>query len=234
MRSELVEAFSGQGCAGEPLAWAVIEGVSEVACRYYERHEGLGVVAYRSGDGGRDHSGFDAILKAIYAQTNPIHRLGQLLAGRRVLWFDPDPAHNNRGRDLLRAAAAECGDPGDSFGERFVEARTLEDAWTLLSGIDRFDLVISHWGHGLYAGGRANGEELLRRLAGQRASGTAAAPVVIFSGGGDYEAANRRHALGLGAAELVSRWEDLIAVLERVLGETFGARGCSPRDRSYR
>ena len=47
--------------------------------------------------------------------------------------------------------------------------------------------------------------------------------MVIFSGGG-YEADNRRLALRLGAAELVSRWEDLIAVLERVLGPTFGGR----------
>ena len=76
LRSELVEAFAGSGRGGEPLAWAVIEGVSEVACRYYERHEGLGVVAYRSGDRGRDHAGFDAILKAIYDQTNPIQSTG--------------------------------------------------------------------------------------------------------------------------------------------------------------
>lgn len=225
LRSELVEAFSGQRSAEDPLAWAVIEGVSEVARRYYEEHEGLGVVAYRRRDGGRDHSGFDEILKAIYDRTNPIHRLGELLRGRRVLWLDPNPAHNNRGRDLLQAAAAECGDSGDAFGDRFVETRTLEDAWARLTGPGRFDLAISHWGHGLAAGGRANGEELLCRMAGLRAGGRVAPPVVIFCSGGDYEALNRRHALGLGAAELVSRWEHLLAVLERVLGETFAGRG---------
>jgi CheY-like chemotaxis protein len=220
LRSELVEAFSGRGYAGEPLAWAIIEGVSEVARRYYERHEGLGVITYRKGDAGGDHSGFDAILKAVYDQTNPVHRLGELLAGRRVLWFDPNPAHNNRGRDLLRAAAAECGDCGNAFGESFVEATTLEEAWDRLSAAGKFDLVISHWGHGM-CDGHANGEELLRRMAHLRAGGTAATPVVIFAGAGRYEALNRRQALGLGAAELVSRWEDLIAVLERVLAETF-------------
>lgn len=225
LRSELVEAFSGKGAAGDPLAWAVLEDVSEVACRYYERYEGLGVVAYRSGDGGRDHSGFDVILKAIYDQTNPIHRLGELLAGRRVLWFDPNPAHNNHGRDLLRAAAADCGDGGDAFGERFVETTTFDGAWSLLSAPGDFDLVISHWGHGAYGAGRANGEELLRRVSEQRATGRAAPPVVIFAGRGDFEAVNRRHALRLGAAEFVSRWEDLIAVLERVLGPTFSDRG---------
>jgi len=221
LRSELVEAFAGSGRGGEPLAWAVIEGVSEVACRYYERHEGLGVVAYCRGKAGRDHAGFDAILKAIYDETNPIHRLGELLAGRRVLWFDPNPAHNHRGRDLLRAASAECGDAGDAFGECFVEARTLDQAWLRLLSPGRIDLVVCHWGHGLAADGCANGEALLRRVAGLRAGGNNAAPVVIFSGGGEYEAVNRRRALDLGAAEFVSRWEDLIAVLERVLGETF-------------
>lgn len=224
LRSELVEAFSGSRSAGDPLAWAVLEDVSEVACRYYEQYEGLGVVGYRSADGGIDHSGFDAILKAIYDQTNPIHRLGELLAGRRVLWFDPNPDHNNRGRELLRAAAAESGDDADSFGERFVEATTLDKAWSLLSQAGKFDLVISHWGHGMYPDGRANGDELLRRVARLRADGTTAPPVVIFAGGGDFEVVNRRRALGLGAAELVSRWEDLIAVLERVLGATVSRR----------
>jgi hypothetical protein len=89
----------------------------------------------------------------------------------------------------------------------------------------RIDLVFCHWGHGLAAGGRANGEALLRRVAGLRAGGNNAAPVVIFSGGGEYESVNRYRALDLGAAEFVSRWEDLIAVLERVLGETFAGRG---------
>lgn len=221
LRSELVEAFSGSDAAGEPLAWAVLEDVSEVACRYYERYEGLGVIRYRSTNDGRDHGGFDAILKAIYDRTNPIHRLGELLTGRRVLWFDPNPAHNNRGRDLLRAAATEC---GDALGERFVEATTLDGAWRLLSSAGRFDLVISHWGHGMYGAGRANGEELLRRVAEKRAAGTTAPPVVIFAGAGEFEVVNRRRALELGAAELVSRWEDLIALLERVLGERFAGR----------
>jgi hypothetical protein len=227
LRSELVEAFTGRGATAEPMAWAVIEGVSEVACRYYERHEGLAVIAYRSADDGRDHRGFDAILKAIYDQTNPIHRLGELLSGRRVLWFDPNPDHNNRGRDLLRAASADCGDPADSFGERFIEARSLEQAWALLTEADRFDLVISHWGHGLGPDGRADGEELLCRISRLRAAGSAVAPVVIFSGGGEFEPINRRRALDLGAVELVSRWEDLMAVLERVLAQTFAGRANS-------
>jgi CheY-like chemotaxis protein len=142
------------------------------------------------------------------------------LSGRRVLWFDPNPAHNNRGLELLRAAAADCDDGGDAFSEHLVEALTLDEAWSRLSGQATFDLVVSHWGHGLYRDGRANGEELLRRLSQRRADGAPAAPVIVFAGG-RFEAENRRRALGLGAVEFVSRWEDLIAVLERVLGATF-------------
>ena len=75
----------------------------------------------------------------------------------------------------------------------------------------------------MYAPGIANGEELLRRAARLRADGIAVPPIVIFAGGG-FEATNRRRALELGAAEFVSRWEDLITVLERVLGETASRR----------
>lgn len=223
LRSELVEAFSVNGATTEPLAWAVIEGVSDVACQYYERHEGLGVVAYRAGANGTDHQGFDAILKAIYDRTNPVHRLGELLRGRRVLWFDPNPTHNNRGRELLRAAASDCGDDGErdvGCSAPLVEALTLDDACDQLSNPPAFDLVVSHWGHGLSPNGRANGEELLRRLSERRAAGTPTAPVIVFAGG-NFEADNRRCALRLGAVEFVSRWEDLIAALERVLGATF-------------
>lgn len=55
LRAELVEAFSGGEAKADPLVWAVIEGVSPVACRYYECHEGLGVVSYQARDGGKDH-----------------------------------------------------------------------------------------------------------------------------------------------------------------------------------
>lgn len=224
LRSELVEAFSGGQGSNEPLAWAVLENVSEIACRYYERYEGLGVIRYASGEGRRDHSGFDAILRTIYDRSNPVHRLGELLAGRRVLWFDPNPDHNNRGRELLTAAARETAGGETSFVQRFVEVTTLDDAWQRLAGNDDFDLVISHWGHGMYAQERANGEELLRRVAGRRARGEVLPPVVIFAGAGEFERVNRRRALSLGAAEFVSRWEDLIGVIERILSDTASGR----------
>jgi CheY-like chemotaxis protein len=104
--------------------------------------------------------------------------------------------------------------------ERLVEAQTLDAALSQLSRGPAFDLVVSHWGHGLSSNGRANGEALLRHLSEQRAAGVPTAPVIVFAGG-DFEAENRRRALRFGAVEFVSRWEDLLAVLERVLGATF-------------
>ena len=224
LRAELVEAFAS-GDAAQPLAWAVIAGVSEIACSYYARHEGLGVIAYQAGDGGRDHRGFDAILKSLYEQTNPIHRLGELLRGRRVLWFDPQPVHSNLGRELLRAAAADSGGLGIAPNHHLLEVLSLDETCArLFGGGERVDVVISHWGHGLFdtgdAGPDANGAELLRRISARRGAGLPAPPVVIFASP-EYAVDNRRRALSLGAAEYVATWEDLMGTLERLLGPPF-------------
>lgn len=219
LRSELVEAFSGRRGITDPIAWAVIEGVSEIAESYYRQHEGLGVIPYRAFANGTDHHQFDAILKAIYDRTNPVHRLGERLNGCRILWLDTHPDHNDLGRKLLRAAIKDCGDGTADFDERLKPATSVDAALDELSRNGPFDLVISHWGYGLYQG-RPNGEELLRRMAKNRAEGTPLPPVVIFASG-DHEAENRRRALSLGAAEFASQWEDLIALVERLLSETF-------------
>jgi hypothetical protein len=220
VRSELVEAFGGGGAAGEPLAWAIIEGVSEVACRYYERHEGLGVIPYTRDENG-GHGAFDDLLRSIYERTNPIHRLGQLLRNRRVLWFDPHPERNALGRALMHAAVVDCGEGGQTCLE---EVATFDEVQRCLAGPGTFDVVISHWGDGLQPDGRSNAEALLREVSAGRAEGHPVAPVLIFAGS-EHEAENRRRALTLGAAEYVSSWADLMAVLERTLAETVWTGG---------
>ena len=221
LRAELVEAFSGGDAQAEPLAWAVIEGVSPVACAYYQLHEGLGVVPYQAHDGGQDHREFDTLLRTLYEQTNPVHRLGQLLHGKRVLWFDPQPANNDLGKALLEAAVRESDDGGVDLGQRLVEITRLEEAWSYLTNGAPVDLVISHWGHGLYRGHpdgplEPNGVELLRRVSARRATGQRVAPVIIFAGS-EHHAENRRLALDLGAAEFVCRWEELMSRIETLL-----------------
>ncbi len=231
LRAELVEAFQGDDGAvrsaadARPLAWAVLEDVSDVARAYYERHEGLGVLPYRTAAGGTDHSGFDALLAQIYAQTNPVHRLGQLLSGRRVMWFDPSPANNELGRRLLLEAVRDVAGAGAKpRDEGLVAVTSLDAAVARLDDALPLDLVISHWGYGEGPGGRPNGEALLQAAAQRRAQGRGTAPVVIFAGP-DYEAENRRRALGLGAFAFTSDWQVLMGAIERVLGPVVRVRG---------
>lgn len=213
LRSELVEVFSSSDDNADPIAWAVIEGVSTVAIQYYKKHEGLGVIPYRAH--GSDHGEFDAILKAIFEKTNPVHRLGELLSGQRILWFDPQPDHNLLVHELFQSATKECGERGEDLKKRLVEVTSLEEAWSELENGNKFAVVISHWGHSLYQD-RPNGEELLRRLSKSRAEGKHMPPTIIFASG-DHEKENRETALSLGAVEFVSRWEDLIEITERLL-----------------
>lgn len=232
LRAELIEAFQTSAAATaempgdparldqlrRPLAWAVLEDVSEVACKYYERHEGLGVLPYRTGPDHADHSGFDAILAGIYGETNPVHRLGQLLQGRRLLWLDPSPEHNALARRLITAAVREVEGAAD-VGRHLVEVATCSEAVALLRqqpGV--FDMVLSHWGHGAGPDGMSNGEALLRAMAGLRATGQPVPPAMIFAGAG-HEAENRRRALQLGAIGFTSNWARLMAVIERVLAD---------------
>lgn len=224
LRAELVEAFQGGDARarpaehGSPLAWAVLENVSEVARAYYETHEGLGVLAYQTAAGGTDHSGFDQLLGRIYAETNPIHRLGQLLRGHRLMWFDTSPSNNELGRRLLTEAVRDAG--GNSLGipdDGLFEVADLGQAIRHLDAEPPFDLVISHWGHGQGPGGRPNGEMLLRAAAARRVQGRATVPIVIFAGV-QHAADNRRRALGLGALGFTSEWQVLMGFIERVLG----------------
>ena len=223
LRAELVEAFQGgerrgAGEAERPLAWAVLEDVSEVARAYYEKHEGLGVLPYRTGNGGRDHGGFDAILARIYSQTNPIHRLGRLLKGRRLMWFDPSPSFTELGRRLLTAAVEDVEGRSAGLSEHLVTITQRAEAVKRLADDPSLSLVITHWGYGMGPEGRANGEELLRAAAGHRALGKGVAPIVVFAGA-DHEAENRQRALQLGAVEFTSQWQMLMTVIDRVLAE---------------
>jgi hypothetical protein len=233
LRAELVEAFQTSETAvpgpvaghpalatrRRPLAWAVLEDVSDIARAYYERHEGLGVLPYVTGPGRGEHAGFDAILEQIYGETNPVHRLGQLLRGRRLLWLDPSPEHNALGRRLLNAAVAEVEGASADAGGHLVEVATVPDAVAVLRRPSPgCDFVVTHWGHGQGLGGQSNAETLLREVAAMRADGRAMPPVMVFAGAG-HEAENRTRALRLGAIGYTSDWAALMAVIERTLAE---------------
>jgi hypothetical protein len=233
LRAELIETFQTGTAAARaldgsddpvvaelrrPLAWAVLDNVSDVAREYYERHEGLGVLRYFTGEDARDHSGFDAILARIYGETNPVHRLGQLLRGRRLLWLDPSPEHNALGRRLLTEAVREVEGTAAGVAHHLVEVGDCAVALQMLREADGFDIVLTHWGHGAGPGGVANGEAMLRAAAALRAHGRSVPPILVFAGSG-HEIENRRRALQLGALCFTSDWSRLMAVVEQVLTE---------------
>jgi hypothetical protein len=232
LRAELVEAFQTSdaavldpagrnpalGMLRRPLAWAVLEDVSDIARAYYERHEGLGVLPYATGPDHADHGGFDAILARIYGETNAVHRLGQLLCGRRLLWLDPSPEHNALGRRLITEAVREVEGTATGVASHLVEVAACGDAVALLQQQAGFDLVLTHWGHGAGPAGMSNAEALLCETAALRARGLPMPPVMVFAGAG-HEAVNRRRALQLGAIGYTSNWAALMSVIERVLAE---------------
>ena len=136
------------------------------------------------------------------------------------MWFDPSPANNELGRRLLTEAVRDVEEKAPSpTHEMLVEATTLADAVGRLDADPPLDLVISHWGHGQAPDGGANGAALLRAAAVRRAEGKGTPPIVIF-GGADFEAENRRRALGLGALGFTSEWPVLMSLIERTLGQS--------------
>jgi CheY-like chemotaxis protein len=231
LRAELIEAFQTSEAAQRdpfgqdpalallrrPLAWAVLEDVSDVARACYERHEGLGVLAYRTGPDG-DHGGFDEILARIYDETNPIHRLGQLLRGRRLLWLDPSPERNALGRRLLTEAVREVEGSASGLQRHLVCVTTCEEAIAQLQQPPGFDLVLSHWGTCAAPQGADDGETLLRAVAHLRGNGLAMPPVMIFTDT-SRDPQDRSRALQLGALGFTSDWTRLMASIERVLAD---------------
>jgi len=99
-----------------------------------------------------------------------------------------------------------------------VDVADLAEAVRRLDAAPPFDLIISHWGHGLGPDGSPNGEALLRAAAIRRAQGGGTAPIVIF-GSPEFAAENRQRALSLGAFAFTSEWQALMGAVERVLGD---------------
>ena len=135
------------------------------------------------------------------------------------MWFDPSPANNELGRRLLTEAVRDVEGTGVGPGnDVLLDVADLAEAIRRLDEAPPFDLVISHWGHGLGPDGSPNGEALLRAAAARRAQGKETAPIVIF-GGPDFAAENRHRALGLGAFAFTAEWQALMGAIERVLGD---------------
>lgn len=202
LRAELVEAFSeGDSSAQQPLAWAIMNDVSEAVRQYYEKHEGMRIIGYESY--GSDHSGFDDILGQIHRETNPVARLGKRLFEKRILWVDEHMDNNDWGIELLKNASLN----------RFelINAQTEEAALSALVSDKPIDVVISAWHHK-----EDFGKRLLTRISGLRSAGKMVPPVIVFTSDTDWRK-RRLEALGLGAAEYTWQWEQLFPAIEQIL-----------------
>jgi hypothetical protein len=206
LRTEVL-ALLEHGGADEPVAYAVLNDRSPAELGYFREYEGIEVLTYDS-HGGRDHSGFDELLRELYEATNPTERLGSILAGRHLLWLDAEPRNNEYGmRFLLEAAGSrECA----------IEAvRTWTEAVERLES-GRWDLAITHWGHDgadSLDGGRCSVAERILLEIRRR---DLRLPVLVFASGA-HAAENRRTAMGLGAQAYAAEWGHLFREIERVV-----------------
>lgn len=206
LRSEILALLDYRG-GDEPIAYALVNDVPEARADFLQAHDGLCTLTYES-QGGRDFTLFDRWLEALHEASSPVRRLGRLLAGKRLLWLDPNPANNLDGMRFLQEAAG-------THGCAITAVSNWAEAIGHLSHNPQ-DLVMSHWGHGRaqLADGRrcAAGERLLLEIRNHDLR----APVIIFSDR-DYAAENKRAALALGAQAYVFEWSELYREIERVL-----------------
>ncbi len=137
LRSEIL-ALLEHGGSDDPVAWAVLPDMGGDDVEYYAESEGIGVLSYDS-RGDKDHSGFDRYLRALHDATNPTHRLGALLAGKRVLWLDAQPRNNDFGMRFLQEAAGSQGCVVETVVRWEQAVQRLERG--------PCDLLITHWGH---------------------------------------------------------------------------------------
>jgi CheY-like chemotaxis protein len=208
LRSEIL-ALLGYAAYDRPLAYAVLNDVSRATCAHFRRHEGIEVLGFDSSNP-PGFQGFDEWLSAIHAATCPVSRFGKILAGKRILWMDPNRDNNIYGVRFLERAA-ELYSRGLA---PIVMADSPAEALARLDEAQRaggpFDLTISYWGRedeeGVTPGGRL--------LQGMRA-GDLRSPVLIFAG--THNAENRkREALRLGAQAYCYRFESLFSRIEEI------------------
>lgn len=206
LRSETL-ALLGYGRGQMPVAWAVMNDCDASTRAFFADHEGIQLLAYDS-DGGRDFSGFDRYLEALYDATHPVAYLSRLLADRRILWVDERPENNAQGLRFLQRAAARMGDHPD----RFAAVQTVEQAIVALRGPRNepcpFSLVITHWG------ADASPPTAVALLERMRAEDLRC-PVVVFSTAPDADA-RKITALALGAQAYCFRWESLFREVQRI------------------
>lgn len=206
LRSEVLSIL-GLDSARAGRDFAVLPDVAEEARGYFERHEGLSILSYDTSSD-PEHRGFDALLEALRDETSPSRTLEKLVAGRRILWFDPKPENNTYGARKL-----------SELNGVTRQVTTLDDAFAALATNEPYDLVLTHFG---YKGGeRSNAQQLLEHIRG----GGILVPVIVFASGAG-RAENRPKVLRLGAFAYEDEWGALFERIEDLFSD--GAGGWAP------
>jgi hypothetical protein len=203
LRSEVL-ALLGGAARPSVVAYAVAADVPRPTRRHFEEHEGIRFLAYDASGG--DHSGFDRWLAALHEATNPVQRLGRLLARRRILWVDPHPDNNDAGFRFLRRVAHESGEDACEIVEVPDAAQAIARLGSDAAAAPGFDLVITHWGAV---------ERTAERLLGALRTHERRPPVVVFGAATDADV-RKRAALSRGALAYCYRWETLFQTIERL------------------
>jgi hypothetical protein len=192
-----------------PLAYAIINDISPYQVKYLEKHEGIAAISYCKTN---DHQDFDRILNEIHKETNPDEVLSGVLDDKKILWFDPNPDNNLRGRDKLRKL---WNSRGQKLEDYLVEEEDLEDAIKKLETDKSINLLITHWGHEEVE--LENGEKQSNAitLARHIRKKDIQVPIIVFGSPNPlWVAKNRREALKFGAFDFVYEWHDLFSRIE--------------------
>ncbi len=141
-------------------------------------------------------------MEELHALTNPAALLGSLLAGKHILWVDPDAASIDHGMDFLESATE-----GTATIERCDSAGAAIDAATGST----IDLIVTRWGFGEGEGSDPVAVDLLRNVRERDLR----APVVVFASGSHADE-NKRTAMSLGATSYEFTWAGLFQEIERI------------------
>jgi len=215
------EALALLGSGEPPVAYAVLADLPGVSCRHLLKNEGIHALNYTVQDG--DHSGFDAVLKAIHDRANPAVRFGRLLAGKRILWLDRQASRYDHHAvlDFLQTAAKS----GEVHPAEIEHAYEHEAA---IDGIEKrqksgkpFDLVITRWGHGESSSEGGKKTSIGVRLLSEVRRRNLLVPVIVFAGAAHAEE-NKREAMRLGSQGFHWTLSGLLRGIERAFahGET--------------
>jgi len=204
LRSEVLATMGDPGPKAPPLAYALMADVPPLTVQHYREHEGVQILPY-STKGQDDHGAFDACLEALYEATHPRCILRRLLAGRRILWIDPEPENNGLAYSFLQRAKVTivmCRSGSDGL-ERMERAQ---------SGGHPFDLVITHWG---YSTPTPAGPGTARYVLREMRVRDLRAPVIVFSSPASAKALTAE-ALSRGALAYHFGYEGLFQEIQRL------------------